>query len=705
MTTSDSDLLQRIRKSNLDEVEAAWNARLPNAARDLTWFLDVARELRSVKAHAKMAELMMLLVDALAVEDEWEAAYDVMRGALDLVPKNREARTKVVDMTKVRYKDRTDLPEILAFFDVEAAEDPVRIFDRLRAWLRFGVGEGFWLFGRGLGKVAEINLALQRIEVRFEKAAKLVMRADEAQRLITWIPSEHFMMRRLSDPEGVTKEAQADPGAFVRDLLRCFRRPLTAGEIRECMTGIIEGAKWSTWWSRARAHPQLLASRDKKGAFEWTESAASGDRAVLEELEEADFEDQLELARRHAKRGGEVREKILERLREELAQLVGAGDASARAVELHCLLEELGAAGDSPLALDDVLRAPGAAGLVAAVTDRRYRERLYRQLRSVRDDWTEVFRAAFFEESDQRLLSLLYEEMLGGAAPGIVERTVADVVANPRRAPRAFVWVTRNSLEREELHARANLSLLTKVVDALASPEFKDLRAPLREQFEEGGVSFVVFEHSDLDGTERLLTLLDGSSLEDHRKLALRRAIFRRHPHIRKRADEDELPAVAESVEAKRRELEQLVKTEIPQNAEAIRVAREFGDLRENFEYHAARQKHELLSARAARLQAELGKVRVLDPSAVDLSRVSVGTRFELIPVEGGDSRTVTILGPWESDPTRGIYSHQSDFARELLGHGPGDVVSLEDTEYRVAGLRPWTLDRPSTPAAAPEPQ
>jgi transcription elongation GreA/GreB family factor len=223
---------------------------------------------------------------------------------------------------------------------------------------------------------------------------------------------------------------------------------------------------------------------------------------------------------------------------------------------------------------------------------------------------------------------------------------------------------------------------------------------PLREHFDEGGLAVSVFEGCDLEGTERLLNLLDASTLEEHRKLALRRAIFRRHPHIRRRIDEDVHPATAGSVEAKRRELEQLVKVEIPQNAEAIRVAREFGDLRENFEYHAARQKHEILSARAARLHGELARVRVLDPAAVDVTRVSVGTRFELEPVAQGEPRTVTILGAWESDPSQGIYSHQSDFARELLGLRAGDVVALDEIEYRVAGLRPWTVAAASSPAA-----
>ena len=690
--TSDTDLLTRIRKSNLDEVETAWNARIAAPPRDLRWFFDVAREMRAVKAHVKMAELMLLLVDALAVDEEWEPAFDSLREAQDLVPRNKDMRAKALELVRIRYASRSDLEEVIAFYDVENAEDPLRAFDRLRAWLRFGIGEGFWLFGRGLGKVADINLALQRIEVRFEKAAPLVMRADEALRLLTWIPAEHVMMRRLGDPAGVAAEAQADPGAFVHEIFKGFRRPLAASEIKECMTGIIEGAKWTSWWNRARQHPQLLASSRKRGAFEWSESAETADKAVLAEFESAPYVGQLDLARKHAKRGGEVRDRMLARLDNEMEHLAAAEGVTSRALELHFVLEELGALREPPLlSVEDALQNADVAALVSGVSDRRYREKLYRKLRDVRADWCDLFRAAFFDESDQRLLSLLYDEMQTGELAGGVEKLVAEIVANPRKAPRAFVWISRNVTQREELRPRANLSLLTKIVDALEGPEFKDLRAALREHFEEGGLAFTVFEALDLDGAERLLNLLDASTLEEHRKVEVRRAIFRRYPHIRKRIDDDVLPATIESVEAKRKELEQLVKVEIPQNAEAIRVAREFGDLRENFEYHAARAKHEVLGARAARLHADLAKVRVLDPSAVDVRRISVGTQFDLEPVAGGTPRSITVLGPWESNPDRGIYSHQSEVARDLLGLMEGDVVSLEDRDYRVARLRPWT--------------
>ena len=143
-------------------------------------------------------------------------------------------------------------------------------------------------------------------------------------------------------------------------------------------------------------------------------------------------------------------------------------------------------------------------------------------------------------------------------------------------------------------------------------------------------------------------------------------------------------------METRRRELEQLVKVEIPQNTEAIRLAREYGDLRENFEYHAARQKHELLNSRAMQLHLDLRKTRIIDPDAVDVSRVGIGARVRLEPVAGGEARVATILGPWDSDPDGGAFSYLSDFAKGLLKRTVGEVVLIDGREFRIAEIQPW---------------
>jgi transcription elongation factor GreA len=695
------EVLQHIKKKRLDEVESAWNARIDASPRELGWFLDVAKELRAAKAQTQMTELLTGLVDALGASDAWEEAFDVAREALALTPRNKELREKALECVRTRYANRAALAEEIAFFALDTTEDPVRAFDELRDWLRFDEGEGFWLFGRGLGKVVETNLALQKIKLRFEKSAPLVVRRDEARKVLTWIPRDHFMIRRLTDPDGVRREARAEPGEMLRRLLERFGRPLTAAEIKECMTGVIEGASWSAWWAKARAHPQVLPSKERKGGFTWTGTSEEAATRIMEEFSSASLEKRVELARKFGKRGA-VSRTVVEGLRGDLAQV--ARSSPAVALELVFLLEELGGGHDPDLlSVDEVLRRADAAKTIVLVPDRRYRERLYTRVREIRtEDWVGVFQEAFFLETDLRLLSAIYEALRAGGAEGSTERLIAQSVSTPRKMPTAFVWVAKNVLVREELSARANHALLSKVAEALESPEFRDLKSHLREQFDEGGVAFAVFERCDLDGAENLLTLIDSAGLEEHRKTAIRRAIFRKYPRIRKAVEEDHevLWATAEAAETKRQEFEKLVRTDLPEATEAIRVAREFGDLSENFEYHAARQKHEFLSTRAARLQSELRRSRLIDPAAVDSSVVSIGTRVELSPLGSGAPFRATILGPWESNPETGIYSNQSEFARRILGKRSDERVELDSGEYRITRIEVW---RPAGEAGKPE--
>jgi transcription elongation GreA/GreB family factor len=133
-----------------------------------------------------------------------------------------------------------------------------------------------------------------------------------------------------------------------------------------------------------------------------------------------------------------------------------------------------------------------------------------------------------------------------------------------------------------------------------------------------------------------------------------------------------------------------LKQVELPANAEQMRAAKEHGDLSENFEYHAARQRHEYLSARIASLADELSRTRALEASRVDASEVRVGTTVTL--KEAGDERErrVTILGPWDSRPEDAIYSYQSEFAQSLLGAKPGDTVRLPEGEAEILRIEPW---------------
>jgi transcription elongation GreA/GreB family factor len=170
-------------------------------------------------------------------------------------------------------------------------------------------------------------------------------------------------------------------------------------------------------------------------------------------------------------------------------------------------------------------------------------------------------------------------------------------------------------------------------------------------------------------------------TLEPYQREQLTNAIHLRFPAQRKDTGPVAFYATSELIDAKRAELHQIMTVEVPANRKAIEEARAMGDLRENFEYKSARQRHEYLNARASALNAELSRSRPIETEGMEPSEVRIGTRVRLA---GG--RTVTILGPWESKPEEDIISYESDLAKELLGKKVGDEVSVG----RIEAIEPW---------------
>jgi transcription elongation factor GreA len=124
-------------------------------------------------------------------------------------------------------------------------------------------------------------------------------------------------------------------------------------------------------------------------------------------------------------------------------------------------------------------------------------------------------------------------------------------------------------------------------------------------------------------------------------------------------------------------ELEYLKNEERAKIAKIIDAARELGDLKENAEYHAAKEKQGLMEARIKELTDLIGRAQVIDPSKLPHERVSFGSTVVLSDQDSGEEITYTIVGVQESDPSRGLISIESPMARALMGKEEGDEVVI----------------------------
>jgi transcription elongation factor GreA len=137
-------------------------------------------------------------------------------------------------------------------------------------------------------------------------------------------------------------------------------------------------------------------------------------------------------------------------------------------------------------------------------------------------------------------------------------------------------------------------------------------------------------------------------------------------------------PLTPEGHEALLQELKQLTSVERPKISKEIGIARDHGDLSENAEYHAAKEKQGQIEARIAHLEGVIARAEVIDAKLLSGDRVKFGARVSLEDVDSGARKEYRIVGAEEADPAKGTISVASPVARALINHEIGDEVRVQ---------------------------
>lgn len=139
-------------------------------------------------------------------------------------------------------------------------------------------------------------------------------------------------------------------------------------------------------------------------------------------------------------------------------------------------------------------------------------------------------------------------------------------------------------------------------------------------------------------------------------------------------------------------ELKKLTLDERPAVIKAIEEARAQGDISENAEYDAAKEKQGLIEGRIGEIQAKIAVAEVINPAEIKSDRVVFGATVEIIEIETDEKSTYQIVGLDEADVKKGMISVMSPLARALIGKKPGDVVTVQspkgDREYEIVSLK-----------------
>ncbi len=679
----------QLAKGDLGSIETDWLSHLESNPTDLDYFVGVARALAGT-GEEKTARLLLEMLDEQLRDGRWRERLDLLHRAGNLLlPPDKLHPAIVATLTRL-YGDRSTFKGLAEAAGLHRATHDLpktwEKVERLESLLAFDVGTVVAMEGKGVGRVVEANLGLESFKIDFERHRGLMVGFKAAAKLLRPLTPDHVLRRKLENPAGLKALA---PPELLRVTLQSLDRPATAGEIRETLAGIVGEAQWTSWWSAARKHPQVLAAGGgARQTYTWAETSGDAQDSVWRAFERAEPRRQLELLRREGPRDRGLRDRMAASL-ETLGHEVAENDPGL-AWEIWFGLERSGGApGDLarlPWSPDVLLAARDLGRLFTGIEERLLRERAYLMIRERRADWPVIYREALGREVDPRALDTLVGG-LGVGAPRELERFLDSLLAQPHRNPSAFVWLAERAAVDEDLRVRNPLRLLQQILTALnRGDEFAPFRVRLLALAESGGTLPRLLTHlSEEQAPQAEEAVRRAAALEPYQREQLLTALELRFRSLRK---ETEVPlyALPASIDAKRAELHQLMTVEIPANRKAIAEARAMGDLRENFEYKSARQRHEYLNARAAELNSALVRVRPIVTEGIDLSAVRIGSRVHLAG-PGGRERIITLLGPWESRPEEDVLSYESDLGKALLDQPTGSAIDLGGEAWTVRAI------------------
>lgn len=589
----------------------------------------------------------------------------------------------------------------------------------------------------GFGRVAAWNLPGNQVLVDFGPKKNHPMQLAYAAETLHPLSADHFLVRKVEDLPGIKRLAQENPGALVAMILAHApnRRSTPAALLALLVPDVFSEPESRRWWDKVKVglkrdgrftvpvkktDPLEMRADAPVGATGAADTGNPAERLTRRFANARQTKDQLAALDAML---GEIEALRADAVTVLVPVVAAAGTAAAQgsrlnptgAIELLVARDELAAAAGLALpegapTLGALLRAeePRLAATLDALPAARQRAAIA------------GLPTAFGEEDGggggwtARAFALLPQ-----TRHARVVGEVAKLFDAASRAPELARFFDR-SLRDYSVSCEMLLWLLREHRDPPADDPFGPLFGPglfrailaaldrdrlgdvkrgtrLRDLFLTDRTLAASLLESDDPGERRSAAraLLASPILDELDKRSLMARLMKAHPDLgnllgggdgsspggtAEKKVEAGAPLIVswDSLEKRKAEYDHLVNKEIPKNSQEIGLARSYGDLRENFEFKAAKEMQTVLMRRKAEMEQALARARGTNFENPDLSQVSIGTIVTLRETGGVEAaETYSILGAWDGDPTKQIISYQTAMGQALLGHRTGDTVRL----------------------------
>ena len=703
---------------NIAAVKEVWATLVSLIPQEIDFFLSVQRKIAKSISEDKTALLMQELYGWYKENKKWETAIEILKLILQIDHTDSWARRELVECYKGLYAGRANLDEYIASSSME--KGPRDVFESINYFekhIAFDVKSFVFHRSWGVGKI--VKAKDDNLTINFGKKNGVhEMSLKMAVNALTPLKKDHiWVLKATKTKEELVKMVKEDKAGTLKTIIKSFGNSCDAKRIKaELVPSILEAKEWTSWNNAAK---KILESDSTFGVNpnDISQFTVRDHEITSEEKYSNEFKAQklffarIDIIMKFVNDDSTDKDSdlfsdmyqyftnYLKKITRATTQIVAAYLTvqrigrliPARAYPCNYTFAQIYGDLDNPRQIYDDLKDTKNTSLKADFLAN------IKLLPEWQDEYLKLFPTVLKKE-------MLEEVSANGGNEKLKKFTSACY--EDYKDYRAAVLFLFERCQEDSWYKESGVSYEKQLIALLNIIElcFREINSHVNTTenkkiesqaenllFKNDALADFMFSSQDENMVTKMYTLVDDiHDLKPQIKTTLRNKILEKYPDYKFRAAEEKASSpkgmlvTAAKLEEKQALAEQIQKVDIPANAKEIGEARAQGDLKENAEYKAAKEHQHYLNVTLAKLQEELSRAVVFDPTTASTAVVSFGTRVTLLNKDTNQNETYTIMGPWESDPDKGIISYMSPRGNALLDKKADEEFSfkINETQY-----------------------
>ncbi|AEF85085.1 transcription elongation factor [Treponema primitia ZAS-2] len=706
-----------INKGLFTNVREIWTKLIEYCKDDIDFFLHVQKKIAKNISKEKAVLLLNDVYVFCKAKDDIDTAISICKIILEYDERDEPARKEITECFRKKYADHSQLEEYIRISNLATkyrnVHEAITDFEKHIAF-----DKGNYVFHRtwGIGRIAKVQG--DEIVIDFAKKREHSMGLKMAVNALQTISKNHiWVLKATKKKDELHDKVKDDPEWALKTVIKSFNNTCDIKRIKaEFVPAILSAGEWTTWSSKARdilkANTSFGVSPDNIDTFTVRDRPISIEEKLYNEFKaERNFFDRVATIRSYvAQKDVELDSEYFTEMFAYFTGYLRSKNQLTEQVASYILVKDLigryphlgtGLSLNFPEVFEEIDDVPS---LFLNLKDAKLKEEFLHHIQLFVPSWPEIYIKLFPFALSASIINSLKKE---GYEDQLVAMTqyCFESYRDHREARDAAVWILKNLksepwFERTGLTEERQLIVLIHILN-VSYREIENHRETTENRKTNKQVYTILFkdevlinfiEQGDPDTITRIYTLIDDvKDLDPADKLNLKNRIIQKYPQFKFLGDTEKtvtsrgLLVTMGMYEEKQRQLVHIMDVEVPANSKEIAFALSLGDLRENAEYKAAKEKQDILNSTVAKLKDEIERAQLFDPQTINANRVSFGTKVTLDNESNGAKEEYTILGPWESDPENKIISYLSPFGNAILNKKVGEKFNFAINDEKIA--------------------